>query len=130
MAVIDHHTDVPSYSLRSTVVFGSCPFCFEIARWSSFSVGLPPSSCPIVSIVSVFYDQYTLASHSSHYRSTIKYIPMTNNTSKFEQLLQRRPERSLAHEDFVRLSFAKPIGRLQYRDIEKNRHARRACVYH
>ena len=44
---------------------------------------------------------------------------MTKNTSKFEQLQQRRPERSLAHEDFVRLSFAKPIGKLQYRDIEK-----------
>ena len=45
---------------------------------------------------------------------------MTKNTSKFEQLQQRRQERSLVHEDFVRLSFAKPIGKLQYRDIEKN----------
>ena len=44
---------------------------------------------------------------------------VTKNTSKFEQLQQRRPERSLAHEDFVRLSFAKPIGKLRYRDIEK-----------
>ena len=28
--------------------------CFEIARHLSFSVGLPRSACPIVSIVSVF----------------------------------------------------------------------------
>ena len=88
-------------------------------RSSSFSVGLPRSACPIVSIMSVFYDQYTLASHISYCRSTIKYIPVTKNTSKLEQLQQRRPERSLAHDDFVRLSFVKPIGKLQYRDIEK-----------
>ena len=111
----------PKYAtgLRCTVEFGSCPFCFEIASHLLVLLGLPRSACLIVSIVSVFYDQYTLASHISHYRSTIKYIPVTKNTSKFEQLQQRRPERSLAHEDFVRLSFAKPIGKLQYRDIEK-----------
>ena len=90
-------------------------------RSSSFSVSLPRSACPIVSIVSEFYDQYTLASHISHYRSTIKHTPVTKNTSKFEQLQQRRPERSQAHEDFVCLSFAKPIGKLQYRDMKKTK---------
>ena len=77
-------TDVPSQSQMYCCVW-QLSILFR-NRSSSFSVGLPRSACPIVSIVSVFYDQYTLASHISNYRSTIKYIPVTKNTSKFEQL--------------------------------------------